>query len=301
MKVLISGATGFIGSYLVPRLQDYSHEPVIWARSEAKARRMFGDKVAVITSLSEISETDKIDAIINLAGAGIADKRWSDSRKRELVDSRIEITRQLNQLAERLETPLEVFISGSAIGYYGSQEGDHTLTEAAEAVQGFTHQLCAQWEQTALLNRAKGIRVCLLRTGVVLGQGGALAKMLLPFRMGVGGPVASGQQWMSWIHIDDQVEIICMMLTHTRFSGAYNLTAPEAVTNDEFSKRLAASLHRPAWFRVPEFMLQLILGEGRELLVKGQRVYPQKLLDEGYKFAFPDLASAFGQILEPGD
>ena len=301
MKVLISGATGFIGSYLVPRLQEYAHEPVIWARSEVKARSMFGDKVRIITSLNEISDTENIDAIINLAGAGIADKRWSDKRKRELVDSRIEITRQLNQLVERLETPPEVFISGSAIGYYGSHDGDHPLAEDAEVVQGFTHQLCAQWEQTALLNRAKGIRVCLLRTGVVLGHGGALGKMLLPFRMGLGGPVASGQQWMSWIHIDDEVEVICMMLTHTFFSGEYNLTAPEAVTNDKFSRMLAASLNRPAWFRVPGFMLGLMLGEGSELLVKGQRVYPQKLLDAGYKFAFPDLGSAFGQILEPSD
>ncbi|GGK69774.1 TIGR01777 family oxidoreductase [Amphritea balenae] len=300
MRVLISGATGFIGRYLVPRLIEYTHEPVVWARSKSKAEKLFG-AVRVIGDLSEIGNDEQIDAIINLAGAGIAEQRWSVARKRYLVDSRLDTTWALNGLVERLDVKPEVYISGSAVGYYGCQDDDRLLDEEAEVEQGFTHQLCAEWEQVALLNRAKGVRVCLIRSGVVLGEGGALAKMLPPFRLGLGGPVASGKQWLSWIHIDDEVEIICMMLTHTHFSGAYNLTSPNAATNADFSQALAGVLSRPAWFRVPAGVIRLMLGEGSELLVRGQRVYPQRLLDAGYKFAFDDLRTALKQILEPDD
>lgn len=302
MKVLISGATGFIGQALVPRLIEYGHQPIIWTRSGSKARKLFGDGVRIITSLDQISDTDTVEGVINLAGAGIADQRWSDSRKALLRSSRIDTTAGLVSLTARLENKPEVMISGSAIGYYGSQEGGQPMAEESAAVDGFTHQLCADWERTAMNAADHGVRVCLIRTGVVLGKGGgALAKMLPPFRLGLGGPVASGGQWMSWIHIDDEIEILCMMLTHTTFAGAYNLTAPGAVTNAEFTRQLAATLRRPAWFRVPELVLDLMLGEGSELLVKGQRVVPQRLEAAGYKFAFPELDVALNQILEPDD
>lgn len=302
MKVLISGGTGFIGRALVPRLIEYGHEPVVWSRSYQKARQALGDDIPVITSLDEIADDEIIHAVINLAGAGIADQRWSQKRKALLRSSRIDTTVALVSLIRRLAHKPGILISGSAIGFYGCWEDDRPLAESSDVRQGFTHQLCADWERAALDAEADGVRVCLIRTGVVLGKGGgALAKMLPPFRLGLGGPVASGEQWMSWIHMDDEIEIICMMLTHEHFSGAYNLTAPGAVNNADFSQQLATTLHRPAWFRVPGCMLNLMLGEGSELLVKGQRVVPERLLEAGYKFAFPNLDSALNQVLGPAD
>lgn len=301
MKVLIGGGTGFIGRHLIPRLLDYDHEPVVLTRSEAKARDLFGASVRVITNLDQINSDEQIDAIINLAGEGIADKRWSEARKQALVDSRISMTADLVSLIMRLERNPEVMISGSAIGYYGCRTDDLQLPERGEVVDDFTHQLCQRWESEALKAQTMGVRVCLIRTGVVLGHGGALAKMLPAFKLGLGGPVARGDQWMSWIHMDDEVEIICMMLTHNSFHGAYNLTAPEAVTNATFSQTLASVLSRPCWFRVPAVILDLMLGEGSDLLVKGQNVYPERLLKAGYKFAYPDLDTALAQVLEPAD
>lgn len=301
MKVLISGGTGFIGRHLIPRLLDYDHEPVVLTRSEAKARALFGSSVRVITHLQQIASDEQIDGIINLAGEGIADKRWSEERKQALIDSRINTTADLISLIMRLERNPEVLISGSAIGFYGCRSDDLQLDEQGEIVDDYSHRLCQQWESEALKAQSMGVRVCLIRTGVVLGEGGALAKMLPAFKLGLGGPVARGDQWMSWIHIEDQVEAISMMLTHPEFNGAYNLTAPDAVTNEVFSKELAAVLSRPSWLRVPAVVLELMLGEGSDLLVKGQRVYPKRLLEAGYKFAYPDLITALNQLLEKKD
>ncbi|MEH6579362.1 MAG: TIGR01777 family oxidoreductase [Amphritea sp.] len=298
MKILLSGATGFIGKSLVPRLLEYDHSLILWVRSVDKGKTLFGERVRVITQLSELDDSEHIDGIVNLAGEGIVDRRWSELRKQQLLDSRLTTTRALIDLINRLEIKPEVLVSGSAIGYYGSQMGDEKLDESAPVTDGFTHQLCKQWEDTAQEAAADSVRVCLVRTGVVLGSGGALAKMVPPFRLGLGGPVGDGKQWMSWVHIDDEVEIICMLLTHTDFSGAYNLTAPGAVSNAEFTQLLAEVVQRPAWFRVPGFVLDLMLGEGSELLLQGQRVYPQRLLDAGYKFAYPDLLPALHEVLD---
>ncbi|WP_417222165.1 TIGR01777 family oxidoreductase [Amphritea sp.] len=298
MKVLISGATGFIGSHLVPRLLEDGHALIILTRDAAKARGLFGDRVQVITHLDQLLCDERLDGIINLAGAGIADKRWSEAHKKTLVDSRVDLTAQINGLISRLEHKPDVMISGSAIGYYGCRSDGLQLDEQGEVVDDFTHQLCQRWEAEALKAQTQGVRVCLLRTGIVLGDGGALAKMLPAFKLGLGGPVAQGSQWMSWIHMDDQIESICLLLTHDQFNGAFNLTSPEAVTNAVFSDQLAAALSRPAWFRVPAFVIQLLLGQGSDLLVKGQRVYPQRLLDAGYQFAYPKLSAALKQIID---
>ncbi|RTE66423.1 TIGR01777 family protein [Amphritea opalescens] len=301
MKVLITGATGFIGGHLVPRLLEDGHELIVMSRSQAKAQQQFGSAVRVITHLDQIQSDEQLDGIINLAGAGIADKRWNDARKKVLIDSRLEITGGLVSLIKRLEHKPEVMISGSAIGYYGCRDDDLLLSEEGEMVDDYTHALCQRWESEALQAQEEHVRVCVIRTGIVLGQGGALAKMLPPFRLGLGGPVADGQQWMSWIHLQDELEIIAMLLTHEQFSGAYNLTAPEAVTSATFSHQLAKALSRPAWFRVPAFVLQLMLGEGSDLLVKGQRVYPLRLLDAGYQFVYPQLRDALQQVVNTRD
>ncbi|MDO6562240.1 TIGR01777 family oxidoreductase [Amphritea sp. 1_MG-2023] len=298
MKVLITGATGFIGGHLVARLLKDGHELIVMTRSAAHARKKFAATVAVITHTDQINSDEPIDAIINLAGAGIADQRWSESRKQLLVESRLTITAQLIALMTRLVSKPEVFISGSAIGYYGCRSDDLQLDERSDTLNDFTHDLCQRWESEALKAQTMGVRVCLLRTGIVLGQGGALAKMLLAFRLGLGGPIAGGDQWMSWIHINDDIEIICLMLTQSQYCGAYNLTAPEAVTNEQFSRTLAKTLCRPAWFRLPAGVLKLMLGEGSDLLLKGQRVYPKRLLDADYQFIYPELAAALKQVLK---
>jgi len=208
MKILLTGATGFIGKHLISRLIEYTHEPLLLVRSADKARRLFGDKIRIVTDLEQLDSGEQIDGIINLAGEGIADQRWSEQRKQALLDSRLDTTRQLIQFIKRLEHKPEVLISGSAVGYYGSQEGDLILAEDSVAVDDYPHRLCQQWEEVAEEAQSYGLRVCLIRTGIVLGHGGALAKMLPAFRLGLGGRIAGGQQWMSWIHIEDEVEVI---------------------------------------------------------------------------------------------
>lgn len=298
MQLLITGATGFIGRALIPLLLADGHSIMVWTRSPQSAARWLPDEIEVITDLSRIDSHTRIDGMVNLAGAPIIDKRWTPARKQLLRDSRIQTTLALLELVARLEHKPEVLVSGSAIGYYGSHPSDIKLTEEGRVTDGFTHQLCRDWEAAARQLEHFGVRVCLLRTGIVLGRGGALQKMLPPFRLGLGGPVGSGEQWMAWIHMDDEVDIISMMLTHTNLRGAYNLTAPGAVTNATFTRILARVLHRPAWLRVPAKLLHWLLGESAELLLEGQRVYPQRLLEAGYRFHHAHLEEALSDVLQ---
>jgi uncharacterized protein (TIGR01777 family) len=292
MRVLITGGTGFIGRHLIPRLLTRGDQVMVLSRRPHAAK--LDSRVAVYSELAQV-ETP-VDAVINLAGAPIADKRWSDSRKALLRESRIELTRELVQWMGSLSVTPKVLISGSAIGYYGSQ-GDKPLGEDAEPKLGFTHELCADWEREAQVAEKLGVRVCCIRTGVVLGDGGALQKMLPPFKLGLGGPIASGRQWMSWIHVEDEVGAILHLLDQEALSGPFNLTAPNAVSNETFSKTLAHVLGKPAFFRVPAPVMHLIMGEAAELVVKGQRVIPSKLEASGYRFRYPELESALNQVL----
>ncbi|WP_417585203.1 TIGR01777 family oxidoreductase [Nitrincola sp.] len=287
MRVLITGGTGFIGQALVKALKSRGDEVLILSRSPA-------NDPEIVTSLEQIQQP--VDAVVNLAGAGIVDKRWTEERKQLLRVSRIDTTAKLLQWIGQQTPRPTVLVSGSAIGYYGSQTSQ-TLAEEAEPVDGFTHQLCADWEAEASKATELGVRVCLIRTGVVLGVGGALQKMLPPFRLGLGGPIASGQQWMSWIHLDDEVRAILWLLDKPTLQGAFNLTAPEPVTNAEFSATLGKVLHRPAFFPLPGFVLKLMLGEASELLLQGQRVVPVQLQDSGFEFRYPALPSALKQLL----
>ena len=297
MNILLTGATGFIGQYLVPHLQQQGHEPILWVRSVKKAHQLYHNKVRCINELSTITQTDTIDGVINLAGEPIVDRRWSEQRKQQLIDSRVGITNTLVDWIAQRNTKPEVLVSGSAVGYYGDQQ-DSKLDEHSQPVDGFAHQLCAAWEAAAQRAADSGVRVCFIRTGLVLGRGGGiLQKMRLPFSLGLGGIIGSGEQWMSWIHIDDEVAAITKLLTDTACVGGYNLTAPQAVTNEQFTRTLAQVLHRPAFFRTPACLLQFILGERAELLLQGQRVYPQRLLDAGFSFTFTDLAAALRQLL----
>lgn len=289
MRVLISGGSGFIGQALSQALTQRGDEVVIWSRQPSS-------KANWITQLDQIKEP--IDCVINLAGAGIVDKRWTPERKELLRSSRIQTTAKLvNWIAQQTDKP-HLLISGSAIGYYGSKAKGE-LDEQARPVEGFTHQLCADWEAEALKAEAAGVRVCLIRTGVVLGAGqGALKKMLLPFKLGLGGPIASGQQWMSWIHIEDQVNAMLWLMDHPTLTGPFNLTAPEPVTNAQFSASLAKALKRPAFFRVPAITMKLMLGEASELLLEGQCVKPRALEQSGFSFRYPQLDQALQQLVK---
>ena len=296
MKILLTGGTGFIGRHLVQKLSDDGHELVCLTRSKERAVQVLGNNIALVSELSELGQAG-LDAVINLAGEPIVDQRWSDARKTLLEESRINLTANLISWLEGQEQKPEVVVSGSAIGFYGSYPGDEPLDESSGFIEGFTHDLCARWEEEARKAESLGIRVCLIRTGIVLGEGGALNKMLLPFKLGLGGQVGSGHQWMSWIHIDDEVAAITMLLTQTELAGAFNLTAPQPVTNYEFAKALGKQLNRPTILPLPAFMAKLMLGEGAELLLEGQRVFPERLLEAGYRFKYLELDEALGAIL----
>ncbi|KEA62384.1 Cell division inhibitor [Marinobacterium lacunae] len=294
MRVLITGGTGFIGRQLVKALLTRGDSVGVLSRRPESAK--LDSRVQLYSELPQVQ--GHVDAVVNLAGAPIADRRWSEKRKALLMESRITLTEQLVEWMRGAVQPPAVLISGSAIGYYGSQ-GDRELDEKAATKGGFAHDLCALWEAQAMKAAEFGVRVCCIRTGVVLGPGGgALAKMLPAFRLGLGGAMGTGRQWMAWIHRDDEVAAILHLLDHNTLSGAFNLTAPSPVTNEEFSKTLASVLNRPAFFRVPAVVLELMMGEASELVLKGQRVVPTRLLESGFRFRYTSLKEALTQVVK---
>jgi uncharacterized protein len=292
MKILITGATGLIGSALFKKLRNQHHITVL-TRNPNKAYQQLGHDIEVLTDLDSQSNLDHIDAVINLAGEPIADKRWSDKQKRKIEQSRWQITEQLVALCKQSTKPPAVFISGSAIGYYGRQ-GKTPVTETHHEVHDeFTHQLCAKWEAIASQAQSEQTRVCHLRTGIVLAShGGALKKMALPFKLGAGGPIGDGQQMMSWIHLDDMVDLIIHLLHHETATGPYNATAPNPVNNETFSKSLASVLKRPCVFRVPAFVMRGLLGEMADMILTGQAVLPERALEDGFQFRHEHLTEA---------
>lgn len=298
--ILITGGTGFLGSALAFDLLNSQQSVVVFSRQADTVARVFGDQVQAITHIDQLPDAGRFKAIINLAGAGIFDQRWSESRKAVLRESRINLTKQLVDWIMQSKQKPEVLISGSAIGVYGDH-GDEILDENTLAVSDFSQQLCADWESAALMAHSGGVRVCLIRTGLVLGQGGGLLKrMLLPFRFGLGGKLGNGQQWMSWIHLQDWLAIVKLMLEDAGMQGAYNATAPSPVTNQAFSAGLAEVLNRPMLLPMPAFLLRLLLGEMADLLLGSQRVLPQRLLKQGFQFKFSQLDPALRNLLLAG-
>lgn len=297
MNILLTGGTGFIGATLCHALSNDGHALTVLSRNPAKVPRLCGEAVKGIARLDEIGAETHFDAIINLAGEGIADARWSDSRKKQLLDSRIGVTAQLIRYIERADRKPEVLISGSAVGYYGDG-GDQPLDENAPAHGGFGHRLCAEWEQTAQQAENFGVRVCIIRTGLVIGPGGGfLKRMLPPFKLGLGGRLGSGKQWMSWIHRDDYIAIVKLFLASPGLQGVFNGTAPNPVTNAEFTCCLAKVLRRPALLPVPAVVLKSLLGEMAGLLLGGQRVLPVRLQQAGFAFKFTTLEAALRDAL----
>lgn len=293
MRILVSGGTGFIGEALCPQLTQDGHDVVVWSRQTDPE---VAQGVRAIQHLDELTGPSP-EAIINLAGASIADGRWTKARKRLLVDSRVDTTRKLVEWMQGMESPPKALVSASAVGYYGEQ-GDRIITEDTPPTAGFTHDLCEQWENEALKAESLGVRVCLVRTGVVLDRdGGALAKMLLPFKMGAGGRLGSGKHYFPWVHRADIVAIYQWLVENEHASGPYNSSAPNPVTNAEFTRALGGALNRPTLFPVPEPVLRLLFGEMSELLLVSNRMMPTRLLDEGFEFRYPELNGALHAIL----
>lgn len=297
MHILLTGGTGLIGRQLVYRLM-HDHDITVLTRHPAHARAKLSSSIQIIDDLTTWQPENPVDAVINLAGEPIADKRWTDRQKHQICASRWHTTQQLVDWMRSQPQPPHTLISGSAIGYYGRQPNDRHLTEEQHQVHPeFTHEVCAKWEAIAMSASTPNTRVCLLRTGVVLStQGGALGKMALPFKLGVGGKVGDGGQMLSWIHIEDMVEAVVFLLENTRCKGVYNLTAPTPVSNAQFSQALATVLRRPNLFRVPVLAMELLMGEGAALVTTGQSVLPQRLLDAGYHFRFAQLDTALRDL-----
>jgi uncharacterized protein len=295
MQVLITGGSGFIGAALCRALLARGDAVTVLTRSATRARSRLP---AAVRCVEDLAQAVPADAVVNLAGENLGDGRWSAARKQRFVDSRVQTTRRLIDWMQTGQRP-QVLVSGSAIGWYGAR-GDEELGENASPGRPdeFSAQLCRAWEAEALQAEALGVRTCLLRIGIVLERdGGSLQQMLLPFRIGLGGVMGSGAQWMSWIHRDDLVGLILWLIDTPQAQGAYNGTAPQPVRHRAFVRTLARTLHRPAFMPLPAPALRLLLGEMAGLVLEGQRVLPRRALRGGYAFRYPDLASALGAIL----
>jgi len=282
MRVVVAGGTGFIGEPLVRRLLARGDDVAVLTRNPAKVR------AGRPLPWDAAGEAASADVVINLAGENVGGGRWTEGRKRRIIESRADATNTLVEAVNSRPDPRRTFINASAVGYYGLR-GDETLDETAPAGEGFLAEVVKRWEELA--RRAEGAaRVAILRFGVVLGPGGALGKMLFPFKLGLGGPIGSGRQWMSWVDREDVLRMIEWAIDRQAARGVYNVTAPSPVTNRGFTRALGRALHRPAIMPMPGFALRIALGEmAGEILLGGQRVVPARAAAEGFSFAYPDL------------
>jgi len=299
MNLVLTGASGFIGSILTERLCNDGHTVVLLSR-KPPAEKILPTKRWLPWQPGVAGEwersIDGADGIINLAGEPIAGKRWSSGQKEKLRSSRIKTTRALVDAVRKAKVRPKFLISSSAIGYYGPR-GDELLTEDSAPGDGFLAKLCVNWEAEANTAKDLGVRVALLRTGIVLGKGkGALVKMVPPFKFFVGGSLGHGKQWFPWIHLSDQVGLIEFLMVNHQAAGPFNATAPNPVTMVEFCKALGKTLHRPSWAPVPAAVLSVMLGEMAEMLLTGQRAVPQAALGLGYRFKYPNLFPALESL-----
>ena len=284
MKILLTGGTGFIGSHLVPLLLEKGHKLTLLSR-----KKRADQAVKFVQTLANFSDLNEFDAVINLAGEPIFDKRWTEKQKQKLLNSRVRLTAQLADLFAKSTQPPGVFISSSATGFYGNLPTDECDDENTPSSGGFTAELCKQWEAEALKTAAT-TRLCLIRTGIVLSeQGGALKRMLPLYRLGLGGKLGSSKQHWAWIALDDYLHALCFLLENPNCVGVYNFVSPHPVTNAEFNCWLAKQSSKPAFCHVPECVLKLILGERSAILLDNQPLVPTHLLADGFRFKYPDL------------
>lgn len=306
MKVAIAGASGFVGSRLVRRLQEEGMEMVILTRSASHAQRVFPSaafpNVKIVTytpttSGSWQSAIASCDGVVNLAGEPIGEGRWTSERKQEILNSRKLGTQKIVEAIASSNPKPNVLVNTSAIGYYGTSE-TATFDENSPSGNDFLAQVCQAWEAEAQKVTKVGVRLVILRLGIVLGTGGALGKMITPFKLFAGGPIGNGQQWFSWIHVDDVVNLILQALTRTDMQGVYNATAPNPIRMTELSTTMGQVMNRPSWLAVPSFAIEALLGEGAIVVLEGQQVLPKRTQSVGFQYKYPSVEPALAQILK---
>ncbi|HIK43429.1 MAG TPA: TIGR01777 family protein [Leptolyngbyaceae cyanobacterium M65_K2018_010] len=305
MKIAITGATGFVGSRLVERLQQEGHSILVLTRSADHGHRVFPAEGFPQVAIVEYNPLELgpwqaclsgCDAVINLAGEPISE-RWSDSHKQAIMDSRKIGTEKLVEALAQADPRPHVWINASAIGYYGTSE-TATFDETSPPVKAdFLSEVCQAWEAAAQNVKDYGPRLVILRLGIVLGMGGAVAKMLTPFRLFAGGPIGSGRQWFSWIHREDLVNLIIQALTDSQWEGVYNATAPNPVRMAEFCRTLGKVLHRPSWLPVPDIVLETLLGDGAQVVLEGQQVLPKRTESTGFQYQYPQVKEALMEVV----
>jgi len=300
MKVAITGATGFVGSRLVQKLQKQGHQPLILTRNREAALKAFPTtEVVTYTPTESGSWQDAIagcDALVHLAGEPIAQNRWTPKQKEEILNSRKLSTQKIVEAISKANPKPTVLVNASAIGYYGTSE-TATFDETSPSGNDFLAEVCQAWEAEAQKVKEAGVRLVILRLGIVLGDGGALAKMIPPFQLFAGGPIGTGRQWFSWIHRDDLVNLILEALTRSDLEGVLNATAPNPVRMSELCQTLGETLNRPSWLPVPGFALEALLGEGSKLVLEGQQVLPKRTTSYGFKYQYLTVKEALAEIL----
>jgi uncharacterized protein len=305
MKIAISGATGFVGSRLVAKLHAEGHRILVLTRNTTFAQKVFPPQafpnleIIAYTPIVSGAWQDTIagcDGVVNLAGEPIAEGRWTPERKQEILNTRKLGTQKIVEAIAKSQPQPSVLINTSAIGYYGTSETASFDEDSANG-KDFLAQVCQEWEAEARKVKDTNVRLVILRFGIILGNGGALGKMITPFKLFAGGPIGTGQQWFSWIHLDDIVSLIIQALTKSTMEGVYNGTAPQPVSMNDLSTTMGKVMNRPSWLPVPGFAIEAILGDGAKVVLEGQQVLPKRTLESGFEYQYPNLQSALNQIL----
>lgn len=300
MKIAVTGATGFVGSRLVERLQEEGHQILILTRNPTKVKPNPNVEIVGYTPIKSGDWQQKLsgcDAVVNLAGAPIAEERWTPERKQEILDSRQLGTRYIVEAIAQSNPKPSVLINSSAIGYYGTSE-TASFDESSPAGDDFLAEVCQGWENEANQVKNSGTRLVILRTGIVLGKGGAIAKMIAPFKLFAGGPIGTGRQWFSWIHREDLVNLIIEAIKRPDIEGVLNATAPNPVRMNELSQTLGEVMNRPSWLPVPSFALELLLGDGAKVVLEGQQVLPKKAQSYNFQYQYPTVKAALQQVVQ---
>ncbi|MFN5592806.1 MAG: TIGR01777 family oxidoreductase [Aphanizomenon sp.] len=305
MKIAISGATGFVGSRLVAKLHAEGHRILVLTRNTTFAQKVFPPQafpnleIIAYTPIVSGAWQDTIagcDGVVNLAGEPIAEGRWTPERKQEILNTRKLGTQKIVEAIAKSQPQPSVLVNTSAIGYYGTSETASFDEDSANG-KDFLAQVCQEWEAEARKVKDTNVRLVILRFGIILGNGGALGKMITPFKLFAGGPIGTGQQWFSWIHLDDIVSLIIQALTKSTMEGVYNGTAPQSVSMNDLSTTMGKVMNRPSWLPVPGFAIEAILGDGAKVVLEGQQVLPKRTLESGFEYQYPNLQSALTQIL----